>query len=369
MDQLVGLIDHIDKTRGTIVSDPKEADAFAWAAIKPGEKLTQIGFKHPVLPDDGVKIKITYTGVCQSDCSILSNKYGDIFPSVWPCVCGHEIVGKVLQSGKDVKGLKEGDVVGIGPNRYCCNNCSTCKAGNTNLCLAHSWKLTAGSYFGGFATEIQLPSSYVLKLPDGLDEKLAPSLMCAGGTVYAPLKRYFKEGAKAGIIGIGGLGHLALMMASKMGYRTYAISTSDSKKQLALSFGAHEFVVSKDPEQMKKFYNEEIDMILNTGPSPDVMPYIRGLKKGSGVFVQVAGPDGGNLNLSIAEFIMNQYTFAGSAAFNITDGKEMLEFCAKHKIYPKCEFFEWDKFNDAVDKCANGKVEFRSVVDVSTFKK
>lgn len=366
MDQLVNMF---SQARGQIVSDPNEADAFAWAAESPGAKLKQIGFKHPPLGDTHVRIKITYTGVCQSDVSIIHKKYGDIFPTVWPTVCGHEIIGKINKLGKEVTEFKEGDLVGVGPIRDCCSKCSYCLRGQTNLCSSPTWKFTAGCYFGGFATEIQLPSSYVIKIPDGMDEKLTPSLMCAGGTVFNPIRRFGKPGCKVGVIGIGGLGHLAIMFANKLGYTVYAISTSDSKRNMAIELGAHEYVVSKNEEDMKKFATAEIDLMINTTSTPDIMPYFHGLKKGSGVFIQVGGPEGNNLNLSVADFILNQYTFGGSAAFSIEDAKEMLELCSKHKIYPKCEFFSWENFNDAVDKCANGKVEFRSVVDVGTFQK
>ena len=202
-----------------------------------------------------------------------------------------------------------------------------------------------------------------------MEERLCPSLMCSGGTIWAPLKRYFNSNAKCVVIGIGGLGHLGLMMSSKMGMRTFAISTSDLKKQSALDFGAHEFVNSKNEESMKHFYQEAIDIMINTTSVSDVLPYVRALKKGSGVFVQLGLPDTGKLDLNFAEFILNQWSFAGSAAFSTGDGKEMLEFCAQHKIYPKCEFFSWDNFNEAVNKCENGKVEYRSVVDVSTLKR
>ena len=120
---MVSLIDQINKTRGTIISDPNEADAFAWAALEPKAPLVQIAFKHPPLPENGVRINITYTGVCQSDVSLLRDKYGKLVPTVFPCVCKHEIVGRVIATGKQVTNLKEGDLVGVGPKRECCSQC------------------------------------------------------------------------------------------------------------------------------------------------------------------------------------------------------------------------------------------------------
>ena len=285
--------------------------------------------------------------------------------TVWPSVAGHEIVGRIIKLGKNVQEFKENDLVGIGPKRECCNECGDCKRGNTNTCSGSILGMTAGRYFGGFATEIQLPSSYLLKIPDGLDEKRIAPLLCAGGTVFNPLSKYGAPGKKVGVIGIGGLGHIAIKMASKMDMKVFAISTSDSKRQAALDYGAHHYVVSTDKDQMNLLRKEELDIILNTGDQEEIMTYMTALKKVDGVFVQLTCPTTYKTDLNIVQMIFGEYVFAGSCCYSLKQGKEMLDFCNKHQIYAECEYFKWDEFQEAFEKCEKGKVKFRSVVEVT----
>jgi len=282
-------------------------------------------------------------------------------------IAGHEIIGRIGLVGSRVKTLKEGDLVGVGTIRDCCEHCDSCISGEDNMCKVIEKRLTIDPWFGGFATSVQLPSTYVFKIPEGISEEDAPPLMCAGCTVFSPLKKWGVIGGKLAVLGMGGLGHLAVQFGSKMGMKTYAVSTSNDKKDAIMKLGAHEYVNSKNQDQFKKFMGEDIDLMLNTTSSGDVETYMRALRKGTGVFVQIGGPEEA-VKLNAIEILLNQWVFAGSAASNRTDTKCMLEFAKTNKVKSVNESFKFEDFPKAYERISKGKPEFRVVVDVKSFK-
>jgi uncharacterized zinc-type alcohol dehydrogenase-like protein len=351
--------------RGQVLDGPEEADGIAWAAFDSKSGLKKVYFKHPNLGDNEVRIKVSYSGICQSDVSVIEQKIPG--PSVYPIIAGHEIIGRIYQKGEKATSLKIGDLVGVGPYRDCCEKCDYCLWGRENMCSDTPMKLTIRPWFGGFSTSVQLPCTYVFKIPDGIDESLAPPLMCAGGTVFAPLRKYGKIGGKVAIIGMGGLGHLAVQFASKLGMKTYAISTSDSKKEAIMNLGAHVYVNSSDPDQMKDLMSQKIDLILNTSAASDFTGYMRALKKGSGVFVQIGAPES-EIKISFVEILLNELTFTGSAAANRDDMKRMLEFSMINKIKSVNEVFNFDNFPEAYERTKKG-ANFRVVVEMPKTEK
>lgn len=314
--------------RGQFVDNAEEAHGVAWASFEAKGELKKVYLKHPDLGDKEIRINVLYTGICQSDVSVLQGKYGF---GRFPAIAGHEIIGTVYELGKSVKEFVVGDLVGVGPMRDCCEECTYCTLGKENLCEAPINKLTINPWFGGFATSVQVPAVYTFKIPDGISPESAPPLMCAGGTVFAPLRKYGKIGGKVAVLGMGGLGHLAVQYASKMGMKTFAVSTSESRKEAITKLGAHEYVNSSDPEQFKKFMGEKIDLIINTTGTGDADVYMRALKKGSGVFVQIGGPES-EFKINVAEILFNEWALVGSAAASKDDMKCVLEFSKNNKV-------------------------------------
>ena len=354
------MVDKIDLTpiRGSIVDDPSKAHGIAWAALNAGEKLQKVYIQHPTLKDDDVRIRVTYAGICQTDVSCVEGYLGPFI--TFPCIPGHEVVGNIVKVGSKVTNLKVGDLVGLGPMRDCCENCEYCQQEHENLCVGGTPSLTV-NFFGSFSTSVQVPHRFVFKLPDKMQEDVCAPLMCAGCTVFAPLKKYGKKDGNAAILGIGGLGHLAVQISNKMGMKTYAVSTSDGKKEVITKLGAHEYINFTKEEDVKKLHDGKIDVMLNTTSNGDVTNYMRGLRRGGGCLAQIGFPKN-EFKVSALEILMNEWRLAGSATSSRKDFREMLEFCNEKGINPKNEYFEFEDYQAAYDRVKSGKPEFRVVV-------
>jgi len=346
-----------------VVCDSADADAIGWGFETPGGPIVKVPFKHPVLEDTDVRIDITYTGLCFSDVFKATGGWGDM--GVWPLIPGHEVFGRVVKVGEKVTRVKEGQLVGCGPYRDACFNCKTCLEGLDNHCPETIFKYLYDPHFGGYATSIQLPEKLVFVIPEGMNEKLCPPLLCAGVTVYAPILRYAKPGLVCAVAGIGGLGHLALQYSKKMGMKTIAISQTDSKKELALKLGADLFVNSNDKAQMAKLANEGVDILVNTLYIAEIKPYLELLRTGRGVLIQVGLPQAGsNLQFNAFDIVARQLTIAGSEVGSYKETKEMLEFSAANQIYPIVESFSFEDFPKAFNRLQHERPVFRCVVDV-----
>jgi D-arabinose 1-dehydrogenase-like Zn-dependent alcohol dehydrogenase len=340
----------------------KEADGIAYVFSGP-DSMVRYPFKLPELNPNELRIKVTYTGLCHTDVQNMKGEWGQIFYPICP---GHEIVGVVSEIGSEVKDFQIGDRVGYGPQRECCNCCNECEEGRDNCCLGDNLQMeTYGDmYWGGYATIVQQPADFAFKLPPELKEETAPPLFCAGLSTYAPIARFCKPGDQVAVLGIGGLGHLAVQYAKAMGCKVVAFSSSREKDELIKELGAERVVSSGDLKALDK-EKYSFNVVLNTVPVFDEKLFSAhiGLVKPNGHFVQIGLPAVETpLKIDPMLIVSKQIKLTGSYVGSRKEMKEMLEFSAKHGISPKCEVFEFDSFPKAFDKLVNGKPFFRCVV-------
>lgn len=321
--------------------------------------------------DDDVKIDITYCGVCHSDIHTVRNDWKN---SKYPVVPGHEIIGRILEVGKNVSQFKKGDLVGVGCMVDSCQECSACKEDLEQFCekgMVGTYngkdKHLGGHTFGGYSTSITVNKEFILTIPENIDEKGAAPLLCAGITTWSPLRTWnVKKGEKVGVIGLGGLGHMGVKFANALGAHVVMITTSPDKAKDAKALGAHEVLISKDEDDMKKHKNS-FDFILNTIPVGHEMdPYIALLKRDATmVLVGAVEPlkpfHGGGL-------IGGRKRIAGSLIGGIKETQEMLDFCGKHNIVSDIELIDMKDINKAYDRVIDSDVKYRFVIDMASLK-
>lgn len=319
-------------------------------------------------PDD-VVIEVAYCGICHSDIHTVRNEWG---PASFPCVPGHEIVGTVVQVGKKVKKFKVGDFAGVGCFVDSCGKCQNCKENEEQLCekgCAFTYNSTEMDRKtptqGGYSSHITVKDKYALKIKKGQPlERIAP-LLCAGITTYSPLKRYgAKKGKKVGVVGLGGLGHMAVKLAKAMGAEVTVFSTSPGKKDDAKKLGAKNFIVTSDPANFAAAAGK-LDLIIDTvSADHDFSPYFGTLKKG-GVLVLVGVAPEPN-KLQAISLIFGRKLLAGSLIGGLKETQEMLDFCAKKKVYSDVELIPAAKINEAYERTIKGQVKYRFVIDSKT---
>jgi uncharacterized zinc-type alcohol dehydrogenase-like protein len=324
-----------------------------------------------VLPND-VEIEITFCGICHSDLHAAKNDWGG---TTYPMVPGHEIVGTVTSVGAAVGKFKVGDRVGVGCIVDSCRECRYCREGLEQFCepgntivFGSPDKHLGGQTLGGYAESIVVDENYVLSVPEKLDPAAASPLLCGGITVYSPLKHWNAgPGKKVGIIGIGGLGHLAIKIAKALGARVTVFTTSASKVEDAQSLGADEAVLSTDKQQLSALA-KDFDIILDTvSAAHDVNEYLN-LLKVDGSLVLVGAP-AQPLPVSSFSLIGGRKSFAGSNIGGIAETQEMLDFCAEHSITADIEMIEMQEINEAYERLEKGDVRYRFVVDMASLKK
>ncbi len=320
-------------------------------------------------PDD-VAIEIAYSGICHSDIHTARSEWG---PTIYPCVPGHEIVGKVIAVGKKVKRFKVGDTVGVGCMVDSCGKCPNCKINEEQFCSDHT-VFTYNSEelkdktntLGGYASHIVVKEKFVLKIKKGLPlERIAP-LLCAGITTYSPLKRYgVKKGQKVGVVGLGGLGHMAVKLAKSMGAEVTVFSTSPSKKDDAKKLGAKNFIVTSDPANFEAVAGK-FDLIIDTvSAKHDFTPYLNSLRiDGTHCLLGVA-PEPNQVHAFALIFGRKRLT--GSLIGGIKETQQMLDFCAKKKVFADIELIPASEINAAYERTIKGQVKYRFVIDAKTF--
>jgi alcohol/geraniol dehydrogenase (NADP+) len=327
----------------------------AFAAMKAGGPLEPWSFESGALGPDEVDIDVTHCGVCHTDLHLMDNDFG---VTAYPFVPGHEAVGVVKAIGSGVTHLTPGQRVGVGWQRGTCGECEWCGSGLQNLCAKSRPTCLAG--YGGFAKSLRVDSYFGIPIPDGLDSAVAAPMLCAGITVYSPLRRYLRPANRVGIVGIGGLGHLAIQFARAMGAEVTAISTTQDKAAEAIKFGAHHFVASTDPEQMKKLAGS-LDLLVDTATANlDWSAYLATLRP-NGVFCIVGGPQG-PIVLPVLQMIFGQFTFAASVIGPPVQIEEMFRFAALHDIRTAVEVVPMDQVNSAMDKVRSNKARYRMVL-------
>lgn len=319
-----------------------------------------------------VEIEIQYCGVCHSDLHTARNEWHS---TVYPCVPGHEIVGKVVSVGNHVSKFKVGDIVGVGCMVDSCRECEYCKEGLEQYCEPGM----TGTYngrdkylpntptFGGYSESIVVDENFVLRIPQNLNLAATAPLLCAGITTYSPLRHWnVGPGKKVGIVGIGGLGHMGIKLAKAMGAHVIAFTTSESKFEEAKRLGADEVVLSKDPEQMAA-YRGKLHFILDAvSAQHDINAYLS-LLRTDGSLALVGAPE---QPLPVAAFslIPGRKSFAGSMIGGIAETQEMLDFCGEHNITSDIEMINIQQINEAYDRLLKGDVKYRFVIDMASLK-
>ncbi|GCL41123.1 NAD(P)-dependent alcohol dehydrogenase [Anabaena sp. FACHB-1250] len=328
----------------------------AYASLKPGEKLQPWEYEPAPLGNNDVEIAVTHNGLCHTDIHMRDNDWN---VSKFPLVAGHEVVGNVTQIGAEVSGIKIGDRLGFGWISNSCRVCDACLRGEENICRQGYKGLIVGNN-GGFANKLRACADFAYKIPDNLDSASAAPLLCAGITVYTPLRTYIKyPGAKVGVLGIGGLGHLAIKFAEAMGAEVTAFSTSSDKEAEAKEFGAHYFYNWKNTEI--KAASGTLDLLLCTVSSEIDWNKAFGLLANNGVLCLVGLPVS-TLNIPLLPLVFGQKAIAGSVVGGRRFMKEMLEFAAIHQIKPMIETIPISQINAAMDRVVANKARYRIVL-------
>lgn len=318
-----------------------------------------------------VAVDILYTGVCHSDLHQASNDWSN---TVYPCVPGHEIVGRVTAIGAEVTKFKVGETVAIGTLIDSCRECANCKEGLEQYCEGPvgatntyngSFKPDGTNTFGGYSDKIVAPEHFVYKIPENLDIKAVAPLLCAGVTTYSPLKHWkVGEGQKVGVIGLGGLGHMGVKLAVALGADVTVFSSSDEKESDARKFGATDFVLTDDAARLAEL-ELKYDFLLDTIPyEHDINPFVKLLKRDATLAVV-------GLLLPFKEETDNmevafhRRNLAGSLVGGVPETQELLDFCGEHNILPEVEMIAMEDINDAHKRMKNGEVRYRYVIDIA----
>ena len=331
--------------------------------------LSKLSFQRRDVGADDVRIQILYCGVCHSDLHFARNEWHF---TVYPAVPGHEIVGRVTAVGAQVRRFRVGDQVGVGCIVDSCRTCAACKEGLEQYCevgmtgtYGSTEKVIGGPTFGGYSDGIVVDQSYVLRIPAGMALAAAAPLLCAGITMYSPL-RHWKAGPgrKVGIIGLGGLGHMGVKLAHAMGAHTVLFTTSASKVADGRRLGADSVVISKDAAQMAQ-HASSFDLMIDTvAAAHDLAPYFNLLKRDA-TMVQVGAPEH-PLPIGVFPLIMQRRHFAGSAIGGIAETQEMLDFCAANKLSADVEIIPVQKINDAYERMLKSDVKYRFTIDMAS---
>lgn len=333
--------------------------------------IHSLEIKRRVLLPNDVEIGILYCGICHSDLHAVKNDWGG---TTYPIVPGHEIVGRITQIGNEVTRFKVGDLAAIGCIVDSCGHCHQCHEGEEQFC-ENGWtvvfnspdKISGGRTYGGFSERIVAKADYVLKMPENVDLAASAPILCAGITVYSPLKHWKAgPGKKIGIVGIGGLGHIAIKIAKAMGAHVVVFTTSVAKMEDAKKLGADEAVLSTNVGQMKT--QAGFDMILDTvSAKHDVNTYLKALKV-DGSLVLVGLP---NQPLEIGAFnvVNGRKSFSGSNIGGIAETQEVIDFCAQHNITADIELIKAGEINEALERLEKGDVKYRFVIDIAGSKK
>ncbi len=347
--------------------------AKAYSAASPTSPLapTVIARRDPSGND--VQIEILFCGICHSDLHYSRNEWKDVMPAVYPCVPGHEIVGRVTKTGSAVTKFKPGDLAGVGCLVGSDGTCPSCKAGLEQFCP--NQVLTYGSpdkhlgdvTYGGYSDSIVVDERFVVSIPSNINLAGAAPLLCAGITTYSPLRHWnVGKGKKAGLVGLGGLGHMGVKFAHALGAHTVVFTTSKSKVEDALRLGADEVVLSRDAQEMQR-HAGSFDFILDTvSADHDINAYINLLAR-DGNMTLVGAPEK-PLGLSSFGLILGRRSLSGSPIGGIAETQEMLDFCGKHNITSDVEVIAIQQVNQAYERLLKADVKYRFSIDMASLK-
>jgi uncharacterized zinc-type alcohol dehydrogenase-like protein len=346
--------------------------AKAYAASSATSGLAPISIRRRQPGKTDVEIKILFCGVCHSDLHQIRNEWQNVMPTVYPCVPGHEIVGRVTRVGAGVKKFKEGALAAVGCMVDSCRVCDSCKAGLEQFCAAMPTftynfpdKHLGGVTYGGYSESVVVDEAFVLRVPEKLEPAGAAPLLCAGITTYSPMRHWnVRKGQKVGVVGLGGLGHMGVKFAHALGARTVVFTTSAGKSADARRLGADEVVLSKDAAEMAK-HAGTFDFILDTVSAVhDLNAYLELLKQ-DGTLTMVGAPPE-PVPLGVFSLLFKRRSLAGSVIGGIKETQEMLDFCADHGITADVERVRIQEIDGAFARLARGDVKYRFVIDMAS---
>ena len=343
----------------------------SYAAQNATTKLAPFKFDRRDPGAEDVQIQILYCGVCHSDLHTVRNEWQG---TTYPCVPGHEIIGRVTKVGASVKKFKENDIVGVGCLVDSCRTCENCKDNLEQFCQQGPIftynspdKHTGGLTYGGYSNSIVVDEAFVLHIPKNLDLAATAQLLCAGITTYSPLRHNnVTEGQKVGIVGLGGLGHMGVKLAKAFGAHVVVFTTSPNKVKDALRLGADEVVNSKDEDEMKKHLNSFHFILDTVAAQHDINAYLVLLKR-DGTLTQVGVPPE-PLSIHVSSLIFGRRNFSGSLIGGIKETQEMLDFCGKHNITSDIELIPIQKINEAYSRLLKSDVKYRFVIEMASLK-
>ena len=344
-------------------------NAKAFAALTLTSPLATFNLQRRDPGAHDVQIQILFCGVCHTDVHIARNEWHG---TIYPCVPGHEIVGRVVKAGAHVKKFKDGDLAAVGCMVDSCRVCENCKDNLEQFCTNGATftynatdKISGGMTYGGYSDSIVVDEAFVLKVPKHLDPAASAPLLCAGITTYSPLRHYkVGKGQKVGVVGLGGLGHMGVKLAKAFGAHVVVFTTSPSKVKDALRLGADEVVNSKNLDEMKK-HASSFHFILDTvAAQHDINAYLVLLKR-DGTLTQVGVP-AEPLSVQVGSLIFGRRNFSGSLIGGIRETQEMLDFCGEHNLTSDIELIPIQKINEAYDRLVRSDVKYRFVIDMKT---
>ncbi|MBL4678243.1 MAG: NAD(P)-dependent alcohol dehydrogenase [Mucilaginibacter sp.] len=329
-------------------------------------------FERRVVGDNDILIDIKFSGICHSDIHTIRGHWGE---QIYPQVPGHEIAGIVAAVGKNVTKFKVGDKAGVGCMVDSCMQCTSCKNGEEHHCETTGMVGTYGApdktspsgiTQGGYSNNLVVKEHFAIKIPESISLQNAAPLLCAGITTYSPLmKANFQRGDKVGVAGIGGLGHLAIKLAVLKGAEVYAFTTSESKRQDILSFGAKEVIVVVKLDKLKP-YAGKLDYMISTIPYAYPLSDYAVCVKPYGHFTQVGQPINGEFKIDNAKFFFSRVNFNASLIGGIPETQEVMNLCAENKVYPEIQIIKASEINEAWDKVVNKQARYRYVIDAAT---
>ncbi len=344
----------------------------AFGTKAPDKPLIQMDIQRREATAKDVEIEILYCGVCHSDLHTARNDWGG---TIYPAVPGHEIVGRVTKVGTEVTKLKVGDLAGVGCMVDSCHECDSCKHDLEQYCLNGMTgtyngkdKHLGGHTFGGYSERVVVDEHFVLKVPSNLNLAAVAPLLCAGITTWSPLRHWkVGEGSKVAVIGLGGLGHMAIKLAKGLGADVTLFSRTPDKKDDALKLGADNVIISTEPDQMK-LVKGKFDLIIDTVPYVhDVNPYISTLTI-DGTLVLVGYLGGLEPFLNTTPMILGRKSVAGSVIGGIAETQELLDFCGEHNIVSDIEMINMQDINEAYERMLKSDVKYRFVIDMASLK-
>ncbi|HKQ96773.1 MAG TPA: NAD(P)-dependent alcohol dehydrogenase [Candidatus Polarisedimenticolia bacterium] len=344
----------------------------AYGAPSATAPLTPISIKRRQPGPKDVQIDIQFCGVCHSDLHQVRNEWQSVMPTTYPCVPGHEIIGRVVAVGKDVRAFKEGDRAGVGCLVDSCRTCPSCREGLEQFCVNMPTftynaedKALGGVTYGGYSRSIVVNQDFVLRVPNGLDPAAAAPLLCAGITTFSPLRTWnVGKGSQVGVVGLGGLGHMAVKFARAFGAHVVLFTTSPSKSADALRLGAHEVVMSRDQDAMLKRAGT-LDFILDTvSATHDLNPFIACLKRDA-TMTLIGAPEQPTPVAALG-LIFGRKRLAGSLIGGLRQTQEMLDFCGEHGITSDIETIRIQGLNDAFGRLLKSDVKYRFVIDMAS---